>query len=233
MLWVNLMMDVLGAIALGTEPYTKGEIKCQRISRKDPLITQEVFRQIFVVAAYEIVVMMILMYFGNLMFFEESFNLVTTPLRDANGIPTNRMALNTMCFHTFFLMNWFNTLNCRVINNNETHPFNMKLINNPFLWLIMGAEMTLQHFALVFGEDGLGSAILGLTKMTPLMTGLAWMFGVLTLVVNIAAKQINAQKFAWYEKLDIEGTTNKPIWIDRVNQKSAEAMHKVNNQVIN
>jgi hypothetical protein len=35
MLWVNLIMDVLGAIALGTEKYSKGTA-FQRVSRSEP-----------------------------------------------------------------------------------------------------------------------------------------------------------------------------------------------------
>lgn len=58
-------------------------------------------------SAYQIFVMVILMYFGHLMFFEESFNLVTTPKR-INGEPTDRLKLDTMLFHTFILMSLFN-----------------------------------------------------------------------------------------------------------------------------
>lgn len=82
MLWVNLIMDVLGAIALGTEPYKKDETKSARISRRDKIMLPEMWRQITVQAAYQILVMVILMYFGGLMFFDESFNLISAPIRD-------------------------------------------------------------------------------------------------------------------------------------------------------
>ena len=43
MLWVNLIMDALGAIAIGTEPYRKdatisSENRQTRISRKDKIL---------------------------------------------------------------------------------------------------------------------------------------------------------------------------------------------------
>jgi len=45
MLWCNLIMDVLGAIALGTEPYNKNSTaESHRISRKDKLFLPEMWR---------------------------------------------------------------------------------------------------------------------------------------------------------------------------------------------
>lgn len=43
MLWCNLIMDVLGAIALGTEPY-KPDSTGSRISRKDFIMNPELWR---------------------------------------------------------------------------------------------------------------------------------------------------------------------------------------------
>jgi P-type E1-E2 ATPase len=47
MLWVNLIMDTLGAIAIGTEPYKKTDSKSSRISRKDKIVLKEMWRQVF------------------------------------------------------------------------------------------------------------------------------------------------------------------------------------------
>jgi len=46
MLWTNLVMDVLGAIALGTEPPNKDQSKASttRVSRKDKIITPFMWR---------------------------------------------------------------------------------------------------------------------------------------------------------------------------------------------
>jgi magnesium-transporting ATPase (P-type) len=131
MLWINLMMDILGAIAIGTEPYKKGSSKVtsKRISRKDNIIKLDMMRNIIVQSSYQIIVLVILMYFGGLIFFEESFDLISTPLRDAEGNATNRLTLNTICFHTFFLMNWFNTFNSRLIEKDDINIFST-LFNN-------------------------------------------------------------------------------------------------------
>ena len=59
MLWVNLIMDILGAIAIGTEPYKttqqskmKAEDEVKRISRKDKILDRKMWRQIWVQAGY-------------------------------------------------------------------------------------------------------------------------------------------------------------------------------------
>lgn len=80
MLWVNLIMDVLGAIALGTEAPTTGADS--RISRKDPIVTSFMWRQIIMMSLYQIVIMLIFMYFGEMMLFKTSFDLVTAELRN-------------------------------------------------------------------------------------------------------------------------------------------------------
>ena len=49
MLWVNLIMDILGAIAIGTEPYNQNSssqstANQSRISRKEKIIVLEMWR---------------------------------------------------------------------------------------------------------------------------------------------------------------------------------------------
>lgn len=110
MLWTNLIMDILGAIALGTEPYSKDK-QGPRISRSGPVMVPELWRSIILHAAYQVLVMMILMYAGPAMFCDEPYNLV---LEDARS--QKRKTVDTICFHTFILMTLFNQINCRVVD---------------------------------------------------------------------------------------------------------------------
>ena len=125
MLWVNLIMDTLAAIALGTEePRCESCNESPRISRKDVIIDPVMWRQILVMATYELLVMLILIFFGSLIFFETSFNLVMEPLRnpvDHEG--TDRLKLNTILFYTFILMNLFNQINCRSLDKDNINVF--------------------------------------------------------------------------------------------------------------
>ena len=145
MLWTNLIMDVLGAIAIGTEPYKKDQSQSNRISRRDKILLVEIWRQVLCQALYQILVMVFLMYFGVFIFFDETFNLVTTPPRvkiEETGVMeiTNRLTLDTICFHTFILMNIFNSINCRVVDANEINIFKT-LFNNPMFFVIFAFEI--------------------------------------------------------------------------------------------
>jgi hypothetical protein len=106
-----------------------------------------------------------LMYAGPYIFFVESFNPVTQPIRDANGAPTDRLVLDTIIFHTFILMNLFNQINCRVIDANELNVFKT-LFNNPFFFLILGFEFFVQNMMINAGYSTLGSALIGTAPMT-------------------------------------------------------------------
>jgi magnesium-transporting ATPase (P-type) len=63
LLWINLIMDVLAAIAFATEaPPT--EMKSDRVKKKDRLVTKPMVRQIMFQSIYQLVVMLILLYLG-------------------------------------------------------------------------------------------------------------------------------------------------------------------------
>lgn len=148
MLWVNLIMDILGAIALGTEPARKEcqvseENKQKRVSRSDKIMLKEMWRQILIQVCYQVLVMIILMYFGGLIFFGGEIDLVYTPLRNKNGQPTNRMTLDTIIFHTFVIMNLLNQINCRIIDSKEINVFKT-LLNNPIFWIVFLLELVIQ-----------------------------------------------------------------------------------------
>jgi len=118
-------MDILAAIALGTEePRCEGETESPRISRKDVIIDHVMWRQILVMSMYQLLVMLVLIYFGSLIFFETSFNLVMEPLRQPiTNDGTDRLKLNTILFYTFILMNLFNQINCRNLDKDNINVF--------------------------------------------------------------------------------------------------------------
>ena len=160
-------MDILGAIAIGTEPYKKGStnVVSKRISRKDTMIKLEMWRNIICQVVYQITILLTMMYFGGYLFFEKPFNIIKMPLRDSAGAATDKLVLNTMCFHTFFLMNWFNTFNSRIIDRDEINIFTT-ICNNGYLWLIMILELVAQIGMIHAGNSVLGSALLGTAPLT-------------------------------------------------------------------
>jgi Ca2+-transporting ATPase len=180
-------MDVLGAIAIGTEPYKLNGGNSHRISRRDKILLPEIWRQVLVQAIYQIVVVLFLMYAGSFIFFEQSFNPITTPMRGEDGQPTNRLVLDTMIFHTFILMNLFNMINCRVVDKNDIDIFS-NLFNNLTFWLVFLFEFGVQQLMINAAYTTLGSALLGTAPLTSGQTAICWGFGAFSLVVNVILK---------------------------------------------
>ena len=117
--------------------------------------------------------MTFLMFFGGLIFFTESFNLVHSPSQDAEAPESvkwdgNRKQLDTVCFHTFILMNLFNSINCRLVDSKEATQMNVfrTLFNNPTYWTILAVELVIQDIMIRAGDWGLGSAIVGTKGLT-------------------------------------------------------------------
>ena len=86
------------------------------------------------------IVIMILMYFGGLILFEKSINLIFDPLRNNDGSPSDRLKLDSIIFNTFVLMNLFNQINCRVVLANEANVFKT-IFNNIWFWFIILFEL--------------------------------------------------------------------------------------------
>lgn len=60
--------------------------------------------------------MIVLMFGGQAMFFEKSFNIITEGEYDKEtNLPSDRWRKDVACFHTFMLMNMINMINCRVV----------------------------------------------------------------------------------------------------------------------
>ncbi|KAA8527659.1 hypothetical protein F0562_035472 [Nyssa sinensis] len=95
LLWVNLIMDTLGALALATEQPTKELMKKPPVGRTEPLITNIMWRNLLAQAFYQIAVLLTLQFRG-----ESIFN-VTQKVNDA------------LIFNTFVLCQVFNEFNAR------------------------------------------------------------------------------------------------------------------------
>jgi len=134
------------------------------------------------------------MYFGQFMFTEKSFNLVLEPLRDENFEPTGRLVLDTACFHTFVLMNLFNQLNARVLDQHEKNIFKT-LFNNSTFWFIVLFEMGLQTLMLKFASTQIGGVLIGACRL-PIGVNIAcWCLGASVLLVNPLIKEVPVDYF--------------------------------------
>lgn len=95
LLWVNLIMDTLGALALATEKPTNDLMKKKPIGRVAPLITNIMWRNLLAQAFYQISVLLVLQFRGRSIF----------------GV--TEKVKNTLIFNTFVLCQVFNEFNAR------------------------------------------------------------------------------------------------------------------------
>lgn len=194
LLWINLIMDVLAAIAFATENPHPTNIRKDRINPADNIITKPMMRSILTQSFYQIFVMLLMLYAGPAMF-KIPYNLYTTDLRDKFGdeeFPTNRLIHQTLMFQIFVMMNMFNMINCRVLDQMpvvlEGQPeeiaddsrieedgkpadreFNIFLrpFSNFWYWIVFFGELNLQFFMV-----GYGGVLGGIFQTTPLTFGM-------------------------------------------------------------
>ncbi|CAN7138136.1 unnamed protein product [Brassica rapa subsp. narinosa] len=101
LLWVNMIMDTLGALALATEPPNEGLMKRPPIARTASFITKTMWRNIAGQSVYQLIIL------GTLNFAGKS-------LLDLNG-PDSTAVLNTVIFNSFVFCQVFNEVNSREI----------------------------------------------------------------------------------------------------------------------
>ncbi|KAJ0985137.1 hypothetical protein J5N97_003493 [Dioscorea zingiberensis] len=102
LLWVNLIMDTLGALALATEPPTDQLMKRNPVGRKEPLITNIMWRNLIVQALYQVTVLLVLNFGGK-----SILHLKHETREHADKVK------NTFIFNTFVLCQIFNEFNAR------------------------------------------------------------------------------------------------------------------------
>ncbi|KAK7364974.1 hypothetical protein VNO80_13724 [Phaseolus coccineus] len=123
LLWVNLIMDTLGALALATEKPTNELMDKPPVGRTKPLITNVMWRNLLAQALYQIAVLLTLQFKG------ESIFGVTSGVND------------TLIFNTFVLCQVFNEFNARKMEKRNV----FKGIHRSKLFLgIIGITIILQ-----------------------------------------------------------------------------------------
>mgnify|MGYP002632308868 CR=1 FL=1 len=65
MLWVNLVMDTLGALALATEPPAWDILKRQPYHKDNAIVTQVMWRNVFGHAILQIIILVIILFAGQ------------------------------------------------------------------------------------------------------------------------------------------------------------------------
>lgn len=128
LLWVNLIMDTLAALALATDPPTASILKKPPAKKSDGLISFDMWKMIIGQAIYQITVVLILYYAGQ--------NIFQWPA-GSNPPPPNLIGTeirNSVVFNTFVWLQIFNQLNNRRLDN-KLNVFE-GILHNWFYWII-------------------------------------------------------------------------------------------------
>lgn len=102
LLWVNLIMDTLGALALATEPPTDHLMDRTPVGRREPLITNIMWRNLLIQASYQVIVLLVLNFRGK-----SILHLQHETKEHADKVR------NTVIFNAFVLCQIFNEFNAR------------------------------------------------------------------------------------------------------------------------
>ncbi|KAJ7561594.1 hypothetical protein O6H91_03G034900 [Diphasiastrum complanatum] len=169
LLWINLIMDTLAALALATEPPNDDLMKLPPLGRKGNFITKYMWRNIYAQVFYQLTVLAILHYRGK-------------DILQLKG-PKYMEVLDTMIFNSFVFCQVFNEFNAREMKklNVFRHTF-----NNWIFVMIVGITITVQFVLVQFLGKIANTAALDLQQWA-----ITVLIGFFSLVVDMAAKLIN------------------------------------------
>ncbi|XP_052181723.1 calcium-transporting ATPase 9, plasma membrane-type [Diospyros lotus] len=139
LLWVNLIMDTLGALALATEPPTDHLMHRSPVGRREPLITNIMWRNLLVQALYQVSVLLVLNFSGK-----SILNLNHDSTEHANKVK------NTLVFNAFVFSQIFNEFNAR--KPDEINVFSGVTRNHLFIGIV-GTTCVLQVLIIEFLGD--------------------------------------------------------------------------------
>ncbi|RDY05350.1 putative calcium-transporting ATPase 11, plasma membrane-type, partial [Mucuna pruriens] len=163
LLWVNLIMDTLGALALATEPPNDGLMKRPPVGRTASFITKAMWRNIFGQSLYQLIVLAVLTFDGK-------------RLLRINGSDAT-MVLNTLIFNSFVFCQVFNEINSRDIEK-------INIFRGMFeSWIFFSVIFSTVAFQVVIVE------FLGTFAST---VPLSWQFWVLSVVIGAISMPIAA-----------------------------------------
>ncbi|KAJ4838588.1 putative calcium-transporting ATPase 13, plasma membrane-type [Turnera subulata] len=123
LLWVNLIMDTLGALALATDMPTNDLLRKPPVGKSEPLITCIMWRNLIAQAIYQVTILLILEFRGKSIF----------------GV--DERVKNTLIFNTFVLCQVFNEFNARKL---EKRNIFKGMHKNKLFLAIIGITIVLQ-----------------------------------------------------------------------------------------
>lgn len=211
MLWVNLIMDTCGALALATEPPSDELLNQKPYPRNDSIVTSVMIRNIIGHAIYQMTVLLVLLFAGKDIFdlvYNENDGFYGKKL-DSNGkmfIDINQPNIDklrhyTLIFHSFVFMQIFNEINARKLGEREFNVF-AGFFNNLLFLAIILATVAIQIAMVEFGGAALRTYTLTMEEHIICIS-----IGMFTLIWGILIKLVLPVKWFTWIKIRDEATS--------------------------
>ncbi|CCG81565.1 putative P-type calcium ATPase [Taphrina deformans PYCC 5710] len=215
LLWVNLIMDTLAALALATDPPTPSILQKPPAKKSDGLISFDMWKMIIGQAIYQIVVVLVLFYAG-----QSIFEWPAGP----NPPPPNLQGLeirNTVVFNTFVWMQIFNQLNSRRLDS-KLNVFE-GILHNWFYWII-NVVMVAGQIMIIF----VGGAAFSVTRISGRDWAICLILGAISIPIAVIIRLIPNEVvrffvpnfiLTWNERRNVEiSEESRAAWNPVVNQ---------------
>lgn len=121
LLWLNLIMDTLAALALATDPADPRSLERKPDRSTAPLITPEMWKQIAVQSIYQVILVLVLYYRG--------MDILNEHDKSHPQELINKLEIDTLIFNVFVWCQLFNQVNSRRLDRhwNIFHNFHKNL----------------------------------------------------------------------------------------------------------
>lgn len=146
LLWINLLIDTLGALALAGEPPTDSVLKRAPIDAEEHLISNIMWRNSISQIFYQVVVLVVLQFNGTIRLLVLQLN-GTTDLLKLDGGPGADQVVQTVVFSALVLCQLVGLVNARKIE--EMNIF-QGILSNHLLLGIMGSTLILLYILVQF-----------------------------------------------------------------------------------
>ncbi|KAI9168440.1 plasma membrane calcium [Blastocladiella emersonii ATCC 22665] len=178
LLWVNLIMDTLAALALATDPPSETLLDRMPHKKSDPLISYDMWKMIFGQSLYQVVTTTILAYLsGSLFGFDDHID---------------HKHKSAIVFNAFVWMQLFNLFNGRMIHG-EINVFKGMTKNNMFMGIILFIAV-LQVLIIEFG-----SIVFGVVPLTAVEWIITLALGLVSLPLAVVIKVLPDVGRSWFE----------------------------------
>lgn len=193
LLWVNLIMDTMGALALATEAPTKDLLDRKPYGRDDFLITKMMWCAIIGQSLFQVFVLFFILY-GGAAFFE---------------VEPHSIQHTTVVFNTFVLCQVFNEVNSRKIGG-ELNVFSGIFTNLVFVGIII-FTLLFQAFIIEFG-GGFTSTTHLTSRQWLLCTGIASLTLPIGFIIRLISRPFVRTDPTSNQKVEVDPAIVKLIW---------------------